>query len=291
MRIAKFLGWKEFVVAFIIVAFASSIPNLFVGITSALYKIPELSFGDIIGGNLVDLTVAVALATFFAGGLPAESRMVQTSAIFTMIIAVFPLFLILDGNLGRGDAIILILIFFIYIIWLFSKKERFTKVYNGEPISSISNLRTFLKDILVLMFGLILLVLGSYGVVKAATVFSTSLNLPLVLVGALIIGLGNAIPETYFAIVAARRGNNWIILGDLMGAVIVCATLILGIVALIHPIQIPDFKPFAIARFFLIISALFFLFSVRTNRKITIKEGLFLLGIYIAFLLIEIFAK
>ncbi|PJA01069.1 hypothetical protein COX75_00835, partial [bacterium (Candidatus Gribaldobacteria) CG_4_10_14_0_2_um_filter_33_15] len=53
-RIALFLQMKEFVVAFFLMAFAVSIPNLFVGIISALNKIPELSFGDVVGGNIVD---------------------------------------------------------------------------------------------------------------------------------------------------------------------------------------------------------------------------------------------
>ncbi|GAI48832.1 unnamed protein product, partial [marine sediment metagenome] len=66
------------------------------------------------------------------------------------------------------------------------------------------------------------------------------------------------------------------------------ATLVLGIVALICPIEVPDFSPFAIGRFFLIISAIFFFFFVQTGRKITKKEALFLLGIYITFVLVEI---
>ena len=81
------------------------------------------------------------------------------------------------------------------------------------------------------------------------------------------------------------------ILGNLMGAVIVPATLVLGIVALIHPIVITDFSAFAIARFFLIIAALFFLLFIRTGQKITKKEALFLLGIYLTFVLVEILTK
>ena len=65
--------------------------------------------------------------------------------------------------------------------------------------------------------------------------------------------------------------------------------LVLGIVALICPIEIEDFSPFVIARAFLIIAAMFFLFFIRTDRKVTTKEALFLLGLYIVFLLIEIF--
>jgi Ca2+/Na+ antiporter len=78
------------------------------------------------------------------------------------------------------------------------------------------------------------------------------------------------------------------ILGDLMGSVIVPATLVIGIVALICPIKINNFSPFVIARFFLVVSALFFFFFVRTDRKITKKEAVFLLSLYFAFVIIEI---
>jgi len=67
--------------------------------------------------------------------------------------------------------------------------------------------------------------------------------------------------------------------------------LVLGIVALICPIEVEDFSPFAIARLFLIITAMFFLFFVRTERKITIKEALFLFGLYVIFFLIEVLTQ
>ncbi|GAH91945.1 unnamed protein product, partial [marine sediment metagenome] len=60
IRIAKALGWKEFVVSFILMAFATSLPELFVGITSALNHKPALSFGNVIGSNIINLTLVVA---------------------------------------------------------------------------------------------------------------------------------------------------------------------------------------------------------------------------------------
>ena len=81
------------------------------------------------------------------------------------------------------------------------------------------------------------------------------------------------------------------ILGNLMGSVIVLSTLILGIVALIAPIKISDFSPFAAARIFLIIAAAIFLIVVRTGRKITKKEAIFLLLIYLAFVIVEILLR
>jgi len=293
MRIARFLGWREFVVAFFVMAFAASLPNLFVGVTAALHKMSQLSFGDIAGNNLVALTVAVALAVFFAKGkeISAESRMIQTTAIFTIVAAILPLFLILDGSLSRIDGGLLIGFFFFYIFWLFSKQERFTKVYEGERALITAELKKFPKVLGKVILGIILLLLAAQGIVMAAQVFAQELCISIILIGVLITGLGSALPEIYFAVAAAKRGETWMILGDLMGAVVVPATFVLGIVALICPIEISDFSPLFIARIFLIVSALFFFFSVRTDRKITQKEAFFLLAIYIAFLLVEILVK
>ncbi len=289
MRMAKFLGLREFVVAFFIMAIAGSVPNFFIGISSALHRIPQLSFGDIVGGNLFDLTIVVALAVLVSKSISSESRLVQTSALFTVVIAVMPLLLIFDGRLGRGDGILLILAFFFYIFWLFSKKERFTKEYNGRKLQAVKAFRIFIKDFGKIILGLIFLLVAAEGLVKSAHFFSETLNLPIALIGILIIGAGNCLPEAYFAIASARKGKTWMILGNLMGSVIVGSTLVLGTVALICPIEIIDFSPFAIARFFLIISAIFFFFFVRSDRRLVKREAIILLGIYIVFVLCEIF--
>lgn len=292
MRIAKFLGWREFIVAFFVMAVGGSTPNLFVGITSALQKIPQLSFGDVMGGNLVDLTLTAALAILISKKeLPAKSRTVQTTSIFTIIIAVLPFLLILDGILGRIDGIILILAFMAYVFWLFSKTERFTRIYNTDKVPLVKEFPYFLKDVGKLILGILFLLLAAQGIVTVAYFFAETLNLSLALVGILIVGIGNALPETYFAVASARKNQTWMILGSLMGSVIVSATLVLGFVALVCPIEIINLSSFAIARFFLIISALFFFFSVKTDRKITRKEAIGLFLIYTAFVIVELLVK
>jgi cation:H+ antiporter len=291
MGMARFLEWKEFVVAFFTIALAGAIPNFFFGITSAVHKVPLLSFGDVIGGNMIDLTVAVALAALVIKGLPADGKTIQASSLFTIVVAILPLFLILDGTLGRGDGIILIFMFVFYIFWLFSKQERFSKIYEKDDEITVKDFTEFIKNIGMVILGITFLILAAQGMIFSALWFADALNLSLVLIGILIIAIGNALPEIYFAVISARQGRSALVLGNLMGSVVVPATLVLGTVAIICPIQIQDFSPFAIGRFFLIISALFFFFFMRTDRKITKKEAMFLLGIYALFVLIEILSK
>lgn len=288
-RVAKYLGWREFVVAFFLIAFAASLPNFVLGITAALKGIPELSFGDVVGGNVVDLSLAVALVILLSGVILPSEGTSRTSALWSSAIAVLPLLLILDGELSRADGLVLIFAFLFYIGWLFSKGERFKKPYDGtDPQSPLKEFKVFLKDLGRAAVGLLFLVLGAQGVVASSTSFAQVLNVPLPLIGILIIGLGNSLPEIYFAISSARQGKTEMILGDLMGSVIVPATLVLGMVVLIHPIKIADFSAFAGARIFLVLAAILFYIAARTGRKITKKEAFVLLGLYIAFVAFEI---
>ena len=287
--IARFLGWREFVLAFFIMAFVGSLPNLFVGINSVLRGIPHLSLGEILGGNIVDLTIAAALAAIISkNGLTIKSRTTQGTAIFTLIIAILPLLLIFDRVLSRADGIILLFTFFIYTFWLFSKEERFTRVF-GET-EKIVGLKDILKNLGILFSSLILLLLAAEGMVRSAVFFSGNFNIPIVLIGILVVGMGNALPEIFFGIQAAKKGDDWMVLGGLMGAVISASALILGIVALLHPIYIGnvDFSLLAVARFFLVAAAIFFLLFIRTGHKITRKEGVFLLILYLVFVLVQI---
>jgi cation:H+ antiporter len=292
MRMARFLGWREFVVAFFLMSLAASVPELLIGVTSALHKIPELSFGNIVGANIIHFSLAIALCALILKGVAVESRTVQAGSAFTVIAAILPLLLILDGDLSRLDGLSLIMTYMFYISWLFARRERFTRIYDEiQEKEPVKKFKVFLKDLGFLFGGTILLLISAEGIIRSASFFAQALNVPLALVGILIVGAGTALPETYFCLQAARKGQSWMILGSLMGCTAITASLVLGIVALIQPIKVIDCSPFAIARFFLIVSAVFFFFFVRTGRVITKKEALFLLAIYIAFVLVEILAE
>jgi cation:H+ antiporter len=289
--IAQFLGWREFVFALFLMAFAGNLPNLFVGISSILQGVAHLSLGEILGGNIVDLTIAAALAAIISkNGLTVQSRTVQGTVIFVFIIALLPLFLIHDFYLSRFDGLILIFSFFIYLFWLFSKEERFARVFD-ENKNNIE-LKSVLKNFAVLIGAFVLLLLAAEGVVRSSIFFAEISGLPLILIGILIIGAGNALPEIFFSIQAARRGDDWMVIGALMGAVISAAALTLGIIALLSPIHITasDFSLLTITRIFLIIAAIFFLLFIRSGHRITRKEGLVLLIIYLSFVVAQVLA-
>lgn len=285
-RIAQFLKWGEFIVAFILMAFVTSVPELFVGIMSAFHHKPELSFGNVIGSNIVNLTLAVGICVLIAGGLKVKAVILQRSSIYTAIIALLPIVLILDGRVSRIDGIILLLAFMFYFHRLISQEERFTKVLANSFKRDSSRFRLFLRDLGMFLLGVVLLLLSAEGIVWSASFLAKVVGLPLVVIGALVVALGTNLPEITFGIKAISMGHKDMVLGSLMGSVVVNSTLVLGLTVLISPLEIFKFSPYITGIIFTVLTCLFFSIFARTKKDISKKEGIFLIFVYLMFLLI-----
>src|SRR3990172_1501065 len=117
-RIAQFLRLSEFVVAFVIMAVATSLPELFVGISAALAHYPSLALGTVIGSNIADITLVGGIMIVLARKITIE-RAVRTDALLMVGIAALPLILMILGReLSRIDGTILILVFLSYLYYL-----------------------------------------------------------------------------------------------------------------------------------------------------------------------------
>ncbi len=281
-RLTCRLRWKEFIVAFFAASIGAVIPELFIGVRAALKGVPELAFGSIVGQNIILFTLSVAICTFLLKEIVVESRTVRAGAAFALIAVTLPFILLWNGTLGRIDGVILILTCLVYVFWLFSKEDHFLKKYD-RPLKETS----LLKDGITVFLGFLFVVLSAEGIIYAAQNISVYLGIPVAVFGLFAIGLGVALPETFFSVALAAKGHSWMILGGILGAVAISSTLVLGTVALIHPIEIDNFEFLRVARFFLISGGFFLFLFIRTSNKITKKEAWFLLGVYLLFLLFE----
>jgi len=285
-RIAQFLEWGEFMVASLLMAFVTSLPELFVGISSALHQKPQLSFGDIIGSNIIVLTLVMGVGTLMAKRLRFKGKILQKSSFYAPFIASLPLLLIVDKKLSRVDGAILVLTSILYFYWLLHQKERFTKTLL-KKFKNRSHFRSFLKDLGILLGGVFLLLCSAEGIVWSSLNLAREFNLPLVIMGLLVVALGTSLPEITFGIKSIAMGHKEMIIGDAMGSVVVNSTLILGTVALICPFEISNFSPYFSGILFTIITALVFAVFAKTDREITKKEAIALIFVYILFLITE----
>lgn len=305
MKIASYLGWREFIISFFLMALLASLPNLWIGIISAFQGIPILSLGDITGNHLIVMTLGIGLATLFSQkGIPTNSRTIKNTALFTFLSSLILLLLMLDKNLSRLDGVILILVLLIYLIWLFSKKERF--ILNEKDKNNLNHyldsqnhknnhsltinkeihrFRSFLYSLLmVIVFG-VLLSLAAYGIVYALKIISSLFKFPLILAGILISGVANSLPEISFAIVSAKKKEDWLILGDLLGSIFISLTVVLSIVVLIHPINLENDWQVSLVPRILNTVILFIVYLLTLSGGVlSKKEGVLLTLLYSVFI-------
>ncbi|MDD5606428.1 MAG: sodium:calcium antiporter [Candidatus Pacebacteria bacterium] len=289
--LARFFKWREFVLVYFVLVIGASIPNFAVGIFSSLQGAPDLFFGDVIGNSLITLTLIVGLAAFVNKGLRADSRVVQQSSVFVILTSLLPLLLIMDGRLSRGDGIVLLAIFFFYSSWLFSKRKLFEHTYDEEEGEIKKPVSSFFKSVLGIIMGLPFLILAGKWIVDSSLFFAQTFGFQLAIFGVLIVAIGTSLPELFFIVTAAKKKNNWLALGGIIGDVIVLPTLGLGIIAVISPIEITAFSAFLPLFIFLITASCIFVWIIKSDKKITCIEAVPLLFVYGAFLLYEIFSR
>ena len=286
-RIARILRWKEFTVASLLMAIGSSLPEFFVGIISALNKKPQLSFGNVLGSNIVALTLVIFTATLFLRTIKINKEAIKKSVSLAAVYVALPFLLMFDGRLSRADGFILIVSFIFYLKHFFLQQQRFKKPFDHYKKPPQEKLKIFFRELGIFLFSLILFLLSAEGIIFAAGEISSSAHLFLAIMGFLCIALGTSLPEITFTIRSIKMGHKEMVLGDALGSVMVNTGLVLGTTVLISPFEIKYTGLYFNSLIFsFLIAVLFFLFA-RTKNEINRKEGLILFSLYLLFVIIE----
>jgi cation:H+ antiporter len=286
-KIAKSLGISEFSAAFIIMAFASSIPELFIGLSSALSGNPALSLGNIIGANILNLTLITGIIVLSAKKIEFKSEKIGSDVYFMILTLLLLVILFTIGrSLSRLDGVILLLVFLIHTYNILKKRKKYEKkkIENGRTNTSKFNW------LLIFILALIGLFIASNFIVKYASELAVDLGLSEILIGLFLISFATTLPELVFGLSAVNLKQKEMAIGDQIGSVVTNTGFILGLVAIIHPIS-ADFMPFLISSIFMFVSAFIFFTFIKSGKVLSKYEGISLILIYILFILIEFFVK
>jgi len=296
VKIASTLKIKEFIMGAVLVAFFTSIPELFVGISASLKGLPDLIIGTIIGSNISDLTLVIGTAILFGRGLTITDPSIKRNAVYMTAIAALPIILMLIGNqLSRIDGVILLMVFVWYIFNLIRNQRKYTKELNQQvelqqrvTLSYVVKMASvLLLNSIMFIVGVVLLFFSAELVTEYAIILSMALFLPPILIGLFFVALGTSLPELVFEIRSVLAKHGDLALGDIIGSVVANSALVLGIAALINPIQ-TNFLFFVTSATFMIVMAFLFMAFVENDRGITWREGLALLLLYTFFIIMEV---
>lgn len=258
-----------------IAAFATSSPEFFVGLTSALAEKPTIVLGDALGSNVVNVAFILALALVISG-IQASRQSVRRDFTMALLAPVFTAILFLDGKLSRIDGVMMILVFF---AWLFKvilevRKERSAA---GEVLGEHRGGLAILSGIVGLGF---LVGAGNF-IVRSAEGIAADFGVDKFIVSATVVALGTGTPELATVIISKLRGHDEVGLGTVLGSNLFNGLWIIGISAIIHPITIGFASVALVLAFGLAVIA--FSYPGR-GGFIGRGRGVFLMAVYAAYL-------
>ena len=274
--LARRVNIPEIVIGLTIVAAGTSAPELFVSLVSALKGTPDLAVGNVVGSNTMNCMLIVGCAAMVAPMTISRST-VKKDIPFAVGASVLLMLLALNSFLGRCDGILLLAGFVSFMIY----SLRQAKNGQGDTPAEEKQQNPWLSALYIVL-GLIGLVIGSNLFVDHASSLALALGISEGVVGLTVVAGGTSLPELATSVVAARKGQSAIAIGNVIGSNVFNILLILGLTATISPLQIEGITTIDMAVMLLSV-ILVWLFS-RTRYTVERWEGGLLLVIYIGYL-------
>lgn len=292
IRLSGLTRIGKFALTSFLLALATSFPELFVCITAALEKKPNLALGNILGSNIANLSLVTGGAALIGGSIGIVGNFWKKDLLATFLAATLPLVLLLDNRLSQVEGLLLILIYGVYNYTILrgkrKKRKKIIQQSFSRRILRRLNHKGTDREFAWVFLGAALLLFSADMIVKTASLIAQQFGVPLILIGLFIISIGTTLPEFTFELEAIRKREVGMVFGNLLGSIIANSTLIMGITSLITPVKLEGgLEHYLLATIaFLVIFAFFWVF-VRTKKKLERWEGLVLIWIYFLFVWLE----
>lgn len=273
-----------------IVGLATSLPELFVGITSALNGVPNISLGNAIGSNIANLTIVAGGAALLAGKLKIHNHSYMTDLLHAFIAGMAPLYLLMDNSLSRVDALILIALYFFYNYAILKRRNKAAHENKSSILTTILRKITHpntRKNYMYIFLSIAVILFSADMIVRIGMNVAEGLHISTLLVGLFFVAIGTSLPEFVVEFQAIRKQDAPLYMGNLLGSIVANGTFIVGVTALIHPIEIQAFNDYFVATLAFLLIFFLFYFFIRIKELINRFEGFVLICMYAVFILIE----
>ena len=268
-----------------IVAFGTSAPELAVSIKSLLSGSGDMVLGNVIGSNILNILLILGLSAMFHSLAVKNNTVKKELPITLMITTAFAVLLSdsiftknLTNSFTRGDGIVLLLFFGVFMYYLISMSKNKTDIAEIDD----TNYPSMKKAIFLTLLGLIGIVFGSNFVVESASFIAKTIGISERMISLTIVAIGTSLPELVTSVTATRKGEYDIAIGNVVGSNIFNIGVVIGIpVAILGGISKINFSYIDII--VMILSALFLFLFAHNDHKISKKEGIFFLLAFILY--------
>lgn len=293
-HLARSLGVSNFGITAFVLALATSLPELVVGVVASWEGEPSIVLGNVLGSNIADISLIIGGAAVAGGQIRVKGEIVRKDLILVFGAACLPVLLIEDLVISRSDGLILLIVYAVFVATVLRKhtKEIGKHAFAKKPLQRLLISLTRKNgrvDIARFVVGVGLLLASSHLIVQMGKAVAGGLGVPVLVIGLILIAVGTSLPELVFEMKAVLAGEVQMAIGDLLGSVVANATLILGLSALISPIRLHSgLSPYLSAITAFVIIYLMFYFFIRSKGKLSRWEGILLILTYFGFVVFEL---
>ncbi|WP_407455150.1 calcium/sodium antiporter [Methanobrevibacter sp.] len=275
--IASLLKIPTIIVGLTIVALGTSAPEAAVSITSSLTGSNALAVSNVIGSNLFNMLMVIGIAALLSELLMEKSVLEKDLPFLVGITLLWAVFIIIGWDITNIEGIILLLILVAYIFYL----VRDAKKSSGSDEVEEPKF-TLPKSIIFILVGLAGIIIGGDLVVDSASAIAIALGMSETLVGLTIVAIGTSLPELVTSITALKKGENQLVIGNVIGSNIFNILFVLGASSAISAIPL-DSSLLIDVLFMFAVTVLCFIFG-KTQDKYDKKEGVILIALFIAYM-------
>ena len=255
-RIAARTGLSSVVIGLTVVAFGTSAPELAVSLGAAINGSSDISLGNVVGSNIANVLLVLGLSAVAGGGLYVAFRIVRIDVPIMIGLSVIVLMFGIDGSIGRVDGIVFVVALIAYIAWTIagargtarldvdedadgiSDSVELAAQYTAGLDEELSGTTPLWRDLLAVLAGLVLLVVGAQMLVGAATTIAEAIGVSELVIGLTVVAIGTSLPELATSVVAAARGQRDLAVGNAIGSNLFNILAVLGISSIVSPVNV-----------------------------------------------------
>lgn len=275
--IASILKIPTIIVGLTIVAFGTSAPEAAVSVTSALTGSNAMAVSNVIGSNMFNLLMVIGLSALIGELLMEKSTLNEDLPFLVGITILFAVFIFIGWNISRIEGIILLIILAGYIIHLIRSAKK------TEDANKVEEAKLSLpKSIIFIIVGIAGIVLGGDLVVNSASDIAIAFGMSEILVGLTIVAIGTSLPELVTSLTALKKGENQLVIGNVIGSNIFNILFVLGASSAISGIPLNSSMLIDVV-FMVAVTILCFIFG-KTQDKFDRKEGAILVACFVLYM-------
>lgn len=302
-KIARRYGVSSFIIGITVIAFGTSAPELAVGIVSGIDHTNQLTLGNIIGSSMSNMALIIGLSAIIFPLQVKDNILKRELPILFAIQIGLGVMMFMDGLLSRTEGLILMGLFVVFMVYISMSSKQSMKIQidaegdidtdgDGNGLLGQPEEKQKKTELLKLwcfsLLSLLGLFIGGRLTVDASTKIAQSLALSETLIGLTVVALATTMPELITSIVAAKKKEHEIVLGNCIGSNIFNILLVLGVSSTISPIAVEERLKFDVASMLFLTVVIFVMSLLR--KKLQRRTGVFLLMGYILYLAIKVFS-